>query len=112
MTDVTEPAAKPAYDLPDTAAGRQMAWFLAHSLTKGRDLTVEDVAAHMAFKPPGSPEEGLARFRDADDRVPRIDRIKRSEEDLIQVVLDWGDDRPSDVLMELEPAPPHRIKRI
>src|SRR3954469_10524840 len=101
MAAPTAPAAKPGFDLPDTPAGRQMAWFLAHSLTKGRDLTTDEVLAHMVFPSPWTPDESLARFAEGDDRPARLGRVRGDDPYAIDVVQDYGDDRPMNIAMSV-----------
>src|SRR4051812_8716984 len=111
MTD-TNGAVDPSVDgLPDTPAGRQIGWFLTHSLTRGKDLTADDVASHMAFGPPWTPEDGLARFHEANDQPFRIAKVRVDEPHTIELLLDYGDDRPWNATINVEPQPPHRITR-
>ena len=98
--------------LPDTPAGRAAAWFLAHSRTQGRDLTLDDVARHMAFPDPWTPAEGLARFGEADARPGRIARVREASPHAVEALLDYGDDRPFDLTIEVDEAPPHPIVRV
>src|SRR5881227_1330225 len=111
MTDTTEPARMPVLDLPDTPAGQQLAWMLTHSVSRGRDLTVADVAEHMAFPPPWTPADGLKRFQEGDDRVALAAKVKSDSPHAIEVVLDYGDDKPWNAALSVEPQPPHRIVR-
>src|SRR5438874_1228017 len=98
-------------ELPDTPAGRQMAWFLSHVFTQGKDLTADEVAVHMYFPPPWTPEHGLARFIDPVNRPARIVKVRFDGPHPIEVTLDYGDDRPMNSTINVEPDPPHRITR-
>src|SRR5436190_21110426 len=53
-------------ELPSTPAGDQARWFLRHRITKGRDLTEDEISAHMAPPPPWTPAESLAHFQTDD----------------------------------------------
>src|SRR5438309_9641582 len=106
MTETSGTADSLLHDLPDTPAGHQMNWFLTHSGSQGTDLTVDEVAQHMAFPPPWTPEEGLTRFQQADGRPARIAKIRSDEPHSIEVLLDYGDDKPWNAAIIVEQHPP------
>jgi hypothetical protein len=109
MSDVTD---RPELTLPDSPVGRQMAWFLEHSLSKGQNLTVEEIAEHMAFPSPWSPEHSLARFREDDARPFRIEKLSEASPFSLDVTFDYGDDKPWKASFTVEEAEPHRIVRM
>jgi len=101
--------------LPDTPAGRQAAWFLRHVHTQGRDLTVEEIAAHMRLSGRGqwTPEGSLERFR-TDEAPERIIGVEESSPYEITVRLADEDDRIKPVRLTFWVAeePPHAIIRL
>ena len=107
MADTTEGVA-----LPDSPVGRHVAWFLAHSATRGAGLTEVEVAQHMSFPPPWTPQEELDRFKTADDRPAVVFRVRVISPRDLEVGLDYGDDRPWSVAFTVEPTEPHRIVRM
>ena len=96
--------------LPDTPAGRQAAWFLHHSNTRGRDLTVEEIAAHMRFPRTWTPEGSLERFQ-ADEVPPQITAVDEHSPYEIAVRLGDPDERLNPVRLTFRVAeePPHVI---
>ncbi|HEX5265396.1 MAG TPA: hypothetical protein VFW24_01350 [Acidimicrobiales bacterium] len=98
--------------LPDTPAGRQAEWFLRHTRTKGRDLTVEEIRDHQVIGETWTAEDSLARFREADDRPFRMGWVKEASPHAVEIHLDYGDDRPFNLTVEVEEDPPHLIGRI
>jgi hypothetical protein len=96
-------------DFPDSPAGRGAAWFLEHTTTLGRDLTVDDVAGHMAFPPPWEPEHSLERFRTSDPRPFTVTKVAATSPYAVEMIFDYGDDRPFKVSIAAEDEPPHRI---
>ena len=98
--------------LPDTPAGRQAEWFLRHTRTRGRDLTLDEIREHQSFNETLSAEESLARFREADDRPFRIGWVKTPSPHSVEIHLDYGDDRPMNLTIEVEEDPPQRINWI
>lgn len=100
-------------ELPDTPVGRQIAWYIAHSGSRGENLTVSDVAAHMAFPPPWDPSHSLERFRtDTDARPSRLLKVDETSPYWLDVTLDYGDDKPWKASFSVEEEPPHRIVRM
>lgn len=98
--------------LPGTPVGRQAAWFLSHSVTQGRDLTLDETERHMVFTDTWTPADSLERFRQADARPYRVAGVKETSARAIEVLLDYGDDRPFNLTIEIEDHPPHRIDRV
>ena len=98
--------------LPDSPAGRQAEWFLRHTRTRGRDLTDEEIREHQAFNETFTAEDSLARFREADDRPFRIGWVKAPSPHSVEIHLDYGDDRPFNLTVEVEESPPHLINWI
>jgi len=99
-------------ELPSTPAGEQARWFLRHRLTKGRDLTEDEVREHMALPPPWTPAESLTHFQT--DEMPasfEITKVVTPGPNEIAVTLDSGDGRPSTMTLTLEADPPHRVVR-
>ncbi len=100
-------------ELPDTPAGRQAAWFIHHSNTRGAELTVEEIAQHMWFPAPWSPEGGLERFKQ-DDFPRQITRVDAVSPYAVTVRIADDDERfkPVIVTFNVKEEPPHRIFRL
>ena len=96
-------------EFPDSPAGRAAAWFLEHTSSRGERLTVDGIAAHMAYPPPWEPANSLERFRQSDPRPFAVTTVKETAPHAIEMVFDYGDDRPFKVSIVVEEAPPHRI---
>lgn len=93
--------------LPDTPAGRQAAWFIEHSNTRGRDLTVEEVAQHMQLGGTWKPEFSLERFRA--DEPPRVTKAEDlSAYECALHIIDAGE-KPVRITFKVDEAPPHAI---
>jgi hypothetical protein len=99
--------------LPDTPAGRQAAWFIHHSNTRGRDLTVDEIAAHMRFPGTWTPQHSLERFR-ADEAPAQITKIEEISPHEITVRLADENERlkPIRVTFRVAEEPPHVITRL
>ena len=97
--------------LPDTPAGRQAAWFLHHSNTGGRDLTVEEIAEHMRFPEPWTPESGLERFRQQQEGAFRITSVKEASPHEVAVRLVYENEPAKPWLASFRVAeePPHPL---
>lgn len=99
--------------LPDTPAGRQAAWFIQHSNTRGHDLTVDEIAAHMRFPEPWSPERSLERFRtdDAPAQITKVEEIS-PHEITVRLADEDGPLKPVLVTFRVAEEPPHVITRL
>lgn len=98
--------------VPDTPAGRQLAWFLEQCRLQGRDLTLEEVGRHIAGANGVGPADSLERFHTADPRPHRIASVKTESRYSIEAKLDYGDDRPMNAAISVDDEPPHRINRV
>lgn len=96
-------------ELPDTPVGQQMRWFFRHSLARGADLTVEEVAEHMSFPPPWKAENGLRRFLESDERPFRVARVREESPYRLGITCDYDDGKPWATTFTVEEEPPHRI---
>jgi hypothetical protein len=70
------------------------------------------VAAHIAFPPPWTAEQGLERFKTADDRPSTVYKVTSSSPYELEVDLDYGDNRPWNAVFEVARVEPHRIVRM
>ncbi|MEX1255159.1 MAG: hypothetical protein WEE64_12545 [Dehalococcoidia bacterium] len=96
--------------LPDTPVGRQAAWFFHHSESNGRDLTVDEVAEHMRFPEPWTPERGLERFREPESAIQINGVEERSPYNLaVRLVYESDRDKPWVANFRVEEQPPHVI---
>jgi hypothetical protein len=109
---MTEPDLGPDAPLPPAPIGDQVAWYLRHVRTRGSELSVEELAAHMTGIPPWTPEGTLDMFRRGDERPFRVTRVQPGAAGSVEVRLDFGDDRPMTVALTVEDAPPHLITRV
>ena len=97
---------------PDSPAGGQARWFLEQVASNGRTLTVEDVADHMALVAPWTPAEGLERLRSGDARAFDVANVVTHSATEIDVVLDYGDDKPFKLSITVDDQTQHRIVRL
>lgn len=99
--------------LPDTPVGRQAAWFLHHSNTRGRDLTVEEIVAHMRFPGMWTPEGSLERFK-TDEAPGQITGVEEVSPHELAVRLAGEGERLKPVRLTFRVAeePPHVITRL
>lgn len=95
--------------LPDSPAGHAAAWFVANVRSLADGLTTDEVAAHMVFPGEWDPVMSIERFRSSDPRPFRMAAVSEPSPTSIGVTLDFADDKPMRVTLEIEPAPPHRI---
>lgn len=96
--------------LPDTPVGRQAAWFFRHSEANGRDLTVEEIAEHMRFPEPWTPERGLERFREPEAAI-QVNGVEERSPYALAVHLLYEDqpDKPWVAKFRVDEEPPHLI---
>ncbi len=96
--------------MPDTPVGRQAAWFFHHARTNGRDLTVEEIAAHMRFPEPWTPERGLERFREPEAplRITGVDEASPYEL-AVRLFYEDSPDKPWVATFRVDEEPPHVI---
>jgi hypothetical protein len=99
--------------LPDTPAGRQAAWFLHHANAGGRELTLDEIAEHMSFPEPWTPQGSLERFR-ADQSPPQITKVNEISPHEITVHLADATEtlKPVVITVHVAEEPPHRIIRL
>src|SRR6478735_6644816 len=98
--------------LPDTPAGRQARWYVLHLTSAGVDLSVEDVAGHMALPAPWTPREGLQRFLGGARRVLRIDTVAARSALEIDITFEDGTGKPRQLSITVEDRKPHRIVKL
>ncbi len=95
--------------LPDTPAGQQASWFLGYSRTGGRDLTVEEIAAHMGLQEPWAPDSALERFRnDGPIRFTSAEEISPHEL-AVRLVYENEPTKPWLATFRVAEEPPHLI---
>jgi hypothetical protein len=97
-------------DIPATPAGDAVRWFMHHGSTQGRELTVEEVAAHMSFEPPWKPENSIERFKEGnwDESRQLVDVISDTPYAIDLFYLD-GAGRRWKESFKVEETAPHRI---
>lgn len=95
--------------LPDTPAGRQVEWFFRHSFARGAELTTEEVGNHMNFGPGWTPEHGLQRFRESDQKPFVMTAVKEQSPHQLTVTMDYDDGKPWTATFTVEEEAPHRI---
>ncbi len=96
--------------LPDTPAGRQVAWFLHHWRTKGHELTIEELTDHMRFPDPWTPDRSLERFREDDTpgEITAIQEVSRHEI-TVGIVHEGELAKPIRMTFRVAEDPPHEI---
>jgi len=99
-------------ELPDTPVGRQARWYIESSVAKGEGVTVDDVAARMAFPAPWKPETAVERFRTGDSRPSQIVKLQEQSPFALDLTLDYGDEKPWNASFAVEEEPPHRLVRM
>jgi Acetyltransferase (GNAT) domain len=97
---------------PDSPAGRQAQWFLEHFASDGVNVTLEDVAEHMALPAPWTPSEALERLRTGDQRTFKVDKVVARSALEIDVTLDYGDGKPRKLSLSAGDQEPHRIVKL
>ena len=75
---------------PDSPAGRHAQWFLGAVVSRGVDVTLEEVAEHMALPAPWTPVEGLERLRAGEWSNLRVAMVVAPSTTEIDVTLDDG----------------------
>jgi hypothetical protein len=101
-----------ADQFPDSPAGRQARWFLDHVASDGVNVTLEEVAEHMALPAPWTPSEGLERFRTGDRGTFKVDSVVAQSATEIDVILDYRDGKPRKLSLFVSDAEPHRIVKL
>jgi len=112
--DASDAGGAAAVGLPDTPAGRQLAWFVETVNERGVDVGLDEIEAHFApsFLAEVPPEQTRAVFGDlARPLAPlRLDRVEQAPSGLrLVVLLRARDGSPWRVTAEVEAADPHRF---
>src|SRR4051812_34218427 len=101
-----------AGQFPDSPAGGQAQWLLEQVASSGVDVTLEDVAAHMALPAPWTPVEGLERFRAGERRPLTVVMVVAQSATEIDVTVDDGGGKPRKLSLRVADDEPHRIVKV
>lgn len=98
--------------LPDTPAGRQAAWFLEHYRTGGRDITVEEIGAHMRLAGDWTPQDGYDRMREDGPADFAFAQELSPYELVVRVRIDRFPERVWLATFRVDEEPPHLITKL
>ena len=97
---------------PDSPVGWQAQWFLGAVESRGVDVTLEEVAEHMALPAPWTPVEGLERLRAGERSTLRVTTVVAPSAMEIDVMLDDGGGKPRKLSLSVDHGAPHRIVKV